>query len=199
MEHTFLLSLGYLGPDDNTVVSWRANNVCGLDVLDQLRNVFLIDGFLHEDSGSTGADLAHVVEDTPGTPFDGLLQVAVFEDHVGGLTTTFQGDGFQVDCSLLLNDLADGGGTCECNLVDAQMLHDGTADSGTGTRDNVEDTRWEASLLHKVSKEKDGQWGLVCRLEHGGVTGCDGRPLPRHHGQWVVEWDDTANHTQRLV
>ncbi len=56
--------------------------------------------------------------------------------------------------SVLLDELADGGGASERNLVDLHVLGDGCASSWAVAADDVDNTGGEASFLNKLCDVK---------------------------------------------
>ncbi len=90
---------------------------------------------------------------------------------------------------------ADNGGTSEGNLVNVHMRGDGSTGNLSETRDDVDDSWWEASLLHQICGNESRERGLLSSLENHRVTGGNsGTNLPCPHEQWEVPGDDlTAN------
>lgn len=90
---------------------------------------------------------------------------------------------------------ADNGGTSEGNLVNIHMRGYGSTGNLSETRDYVDDSWWEASLLHQICGNESRERCLLSSLENNRVTGGNSRSnLPCPHEQWEVPGDDlTAN------
>ena len=64
------------------------------------------------------------------------------------------------------------------------MAGDGLANLWAGSRDQVEDARWQADLVHELGKNECVQRCHLARLEHDGAAGCQRRS---HLGGDLVE------------
>lgn len=169
----------------------------GLEGLDEL----VVYALLDVDTGTGAAGLAVVVVDTKVDPVDGLLDVGVVEDDVGGLATKLQGNLLQVGGGGSLHDLsADNGGAGEGNLVNVHVGGDGSTSNLAETRDQVEDTGRETSLLDVLSEDEGRERSLLGSLHDDGVTSGQGRAnLPGNHHQGEVPGDDLAANTNLQV
>ena len=135
-------------------------------------------------------------------PVDGLLNVGIVEDDIGGLATKLEGDVLEVGLSSGFHDLAtDESATSESNLsnkvksavkrsseffvtylLNIVVLADGSTDDMTVTINNVDNARGEASLADELSHEKRGERGKFGWLEDNGVSGSESRAdLPGQH------------------
>lgn len=190
-----VLDLGNLRSLEGRRVEWVTNLVllgAGLEGLDEL----VVDALLDVDTGTSAAALAVVEEDAEVDPGDGVLDISIVEDNVGGLATELEGDLLQVGASSGLHDgSADNGGAGECNLVNVHVGGDGGTSNLSETRDDVDDSWGETSLLNQLSEDETGKRGLLSGLQDDGVTsGKGGANLPCQHEKWEVPWDDlTAN------
>ena len=103
----------------------------------------------HVDTGTGAAALASVEEDTESGPRDGLVKVCVCENNVGRLATELEGDLLEVGGSGSLHNVAaDKGRASESNLVDVHVVGNGSAGSGSESRDDVHDTGGETFFLY---------------------------------------------------
>lgn len=162
------------------------------ELLDEL----VVDGFFNVDTRTSAAALSVVEVDTEVDPVDGLFEIGVSEDDVGTLASELEGDLLQVGASSRLHDLsADNGGTSEGNLVNVHVGGHGSTGNLAEARDDVDDTWWETSLLHKCGGNKGREGSLLSSLDYNGVTSGDGRAnLPRQHEKGEVPGNDlTAN------
>lgn len=164
-----------------------------LEPLDEL----VVDTLLNVDSATSTAALAVVEEDTKVDPRDGVVNVGVIEDNVGGLATKFEGDLLQVAASSGLHDLAtDEGGTGEGDLVDIHVGGNGCTTDLTETSNDVDNTWWETSLLDERGGDVTGKRGLLSGLNNNSVTAGNGRTnLPCPHEKGEVPWDDLTTNT----
>ena len=65
--------------------------------------------------------------------------------------------------------------------------------------DDVDNPRWQISLLADLGEQQGGQGGALGGLEHDGVaTGKCWRDFPSEHEQWKVPGDDLAGDTKCL-
>lgn len=193
------LQLRNLGALEGLLVEGVANLVllgAGLESSHEL----VVDALLDVHTRTGAAALAVVVVDTKVDPVDGLLNVGVVEDNVGGLAAQLQGNLLQVGASSGLHDgAADSGGASEGDLVDAHVRGDGGTSDLAEASDNVQDTSGEAGLLDEGSKSQGRQRGLLSGLEDNGVAGGQGGAnLPGKHQQGEVPWDDLAADTNSL-
>lgn len=169
--------------------------------LTEAGNELVVDVLLDQQARAGAAALAVVEEDTKVGPGDGVVNVSVIEDDVGRLATQLQSDILEVALGSGLEDgTTDHGGTSEGNLVDVHVAGDGGTGNTTETRDDVDHTRGEASLLDELTHVQTGERGLLGSLHDNGVTGSHGRSnLPRPHEEREVPGDDLTADTNGLV
>jgi hypothetical protein len=191
-----VLELRDLRTLEGLLVEWVTNLVLLSSLLEGSEEL-VVDGLLDEDTGTGTAALAVVVVDTEVDPVNGLLDVGVLEDDVGGLATKLEGDLLEVGGSSSLHDLsANDGGTSEGDLVNVHMR----GESGTGslavTGDKVEDTGRETSLLDELSEDESGERSLLSSLHDDSVTSGQGRSdLPCQHEKGEVPGDNLTADT----
>lgn len=161
----------------------------------------VVDALLDKQPRAGAAALTVVEEDTEVRPRDGVVDVSVLEDDVGGLAAQFEGDLLEVALGSGLEDgTADGGGTGERNLVNVHVAGDGSTSDTTETGDDVDHTSGEASLLDELTGVQTGEGGLLSGLEDNGVTRRNGGgDLPRPHEEGEVPRDDLTADTNGLV
>jgi hypothetical protein len=194
-----VLELRDLRTLEGLLVEWVTNLVLLSSLLEGSEEL-VVDGLLDEDTGTSTAALAVVVVDTEVDPVNGLLDVGVLEDDVGGLATKLEGDLLEVGGSSSLHDLsANDGGTSEGDLVNVHMR----GESGTGslavTGDKVEDTGRETSLLDELSEDESGERSLLSSLHDDSVTSGQSRSdLPCQHEKGEVPRDNLTADTDRL-
>lgn len=190
------LQLADLGALEGVLVEGVADSVGGGALLEGLEEL-VVNALLDVDARAGAAGLAVVEVDAEVGPRDGLLNVGVVEDNVGGLATKLQGNLLQVGGGGSLHDhAADDGRTSEGDLVDVHVGGQGSAGSAAETRDDVQNSRRETGLLDEVGEHESGQRGLLGRLHDDGVTrGQGGGNLPRQHEQGEVPGDNLGADT----
>lgn len=182
-----VLQLADLGALESLGVEGVANLV-GLGALLEGIEELVVDALVDEDTRAGAAALAVVEVDAEVDPRDGLLDVGVGEDDVGGLATQLEGDLLQVGGGGGLHDgAANDGGAGEGDLVDVHVGRDGSTGDLAEAGDEVEDTGGEAGLLDEVGEDETRQGRLLGRLHDNGVAGGQGRAdLPGKHEQGEV-------------
>jgi hypothetical protein len=131
----------------------------------------VVDGLVDEDTGSSTAALAMVKVYTKVDPRDSVLEVGVWENNIGRLSSKLESDLLQVTLGRSLQDLAtDQGRTSEGNLVNIHVRGDSGTGNTTETRDNVDNTRRETSLLNKSGSVQSRERSLFSSLENNSVT-----------------------------
>ena len=168
----------------------------GLESLDKL----VVDALLHVDARSGAAALAVVEVNAEVDPVDGLLDIGVVEHDIRRLTAELESNLLQVGGGGGLHDgTTNERGTGEGDLVNIHMRGDGGAGDLAESRDDVENTGGEASLLDVLGKYQSGQRSLLSRLQDDGVAGGKRRPdLPGKHEKGEVPWDDLAANTKLI-
>ncbi len=194
------LKLADLGTLEGVLVEWVTDGVLlgtRLEGGDEL----VVDAFLNVDTRTGTAALTVVVVDTKVDPRDGLLDIGVIEDNVGGLATKFQGDLLQVGGGSSLHDgTTDKGRASEGNLVDVHVGRNSGTGNSAKAREDVDDSGRETSLLDQVGENQSGQRGLLSGLEDNGVAGGQGgADLPSQHQQRKVPGDDLAADTNLCI
>lgn len=194
------LELGDLGTLEGVLLEGVAHLVLGATLL-QASDELVVDTLLNQKTGTGAAALTVVVEDTEVGPGDGVVNVSVVEDDVGGLATQLESHLLQVTLGSGLHDgAANQGRTSEGNLVNVHVAGDGGTGHTTETGDDVDDTSGDARLEHQLSGIEGRQGSLFCRLEDDGVTGGQsGADLPRPHEEREVPGDDLTANTNGLV
>ena len=169
--------------------------------LPEAGNELVVDALLDQQARTGAAALAVVEEDTKVRPGDGVVNVSVLEDDVGGLATQLKSDLLEVALGSGLEDgTTDHGGTGEGHLVNVHVAGDGGTSNTTETRDDVDHTRGEASLLDQLTHVQTGERGLLGSLHDNGVTGRHGGGnLPGPHEEREVPGDDLTADTNGLV
>lgn len=164
-------------------------------------NKLVVDTLLDQQAGTSAAALAVIVEDTEVSPRDGVVDIGIVEDNVGGLATQLKGDLLQVTLGSSLEDhTADKGGASESDLVNVHVAGDSGTGGATETGDDVDDTRREASLDNELGSIQTRQRSLLGSLDDDGVTGSDsGTDLPGPHENGEVPGDDLTADTNRLM
>lgn len=111
------LQLADLRTLEGVVVEGVTNDVLGSPLPEPL-NELVIDALLHVDTRTSTAALAVIVEDTKVDPGDGVVNVGVVEDNVGGLATELEGDLLEVGTGCGLHNLTtNNGGACSIMSV----------------------------------------------------------------------------------
>lgn len=169
--------------------------------LPEASDELVVDALLDQQPRAGAAALTVVEEDTKVGPRDGVVNVGILEDNVGGLATQLKGNLLEVALGSGLEDgTADSGGTGEGNLVNVHVAGDGGTSDTTETGDDVDHTRGETSLLDELTGVQTGERGLLGGLEDDGVTGSNGGgDLPRPHEEGEVPGDNLTADTNGLV
>jgi hypothetical protein len=193
---TVVLELRDLRSLEDTLREWVTDLVGGSTSTESLDEL-VVDAGLNVDTRTGAAALTVVQEDTEVDPGDGVLNVGVVEDNVGGLASELEGNLLQVGAGSSLHDgSADKGGTSKRNLVDVHVRGDGSTGVLAETRDDVDDSGRETSLLAESCSVKTRERGLFGRLQDDSVTGSNGRAdLPRPHEDGEVPWDNLTADT----
>lgn len=193
---TVVLELRNLGALEGLLVEGVTDLVL-LSSLLEGGNELVVDGLLDVDTGTGAAALSVVVVDTKVNPVDGLLDVGILEDDVGGLATKLEGDLLEVGRGSSLHDgSADDSGSSEGDLVNVHVGGQGSTSGLAVAGDEVEDTGRETSLLDELSENKGGEGSLLSSLHDNGVTGGQGRAdLPCQHEKGEVPGDDLTADT----
>lgn len=189
------LDLGNLRTLESVRSEGVANDVLLRTLLEPLDKL-VIDALLDVDTGTGTAALAVVEEDTEVDPRDGVVDVGILENDVGGLATELESDLLQVGRgSSLENCAANDGGTSEGDLVDVHVGRKSSTSDLTETGNDVDDTRRETGLLDELGGNKTTKRGLLSSLQDNGVTASNGRTdLPCPHEKREVPGNDlTAN------
>lgn len=200
LHDTVILELRDLGTLEGILGEGVTDLVLGGTLL-EARNELVIDTLLDQQARTGTAALAVVVEDTKVGPRDGVVNVGIVKDNVGGLATELEGDLLQVGLGSSLEDrAANQGRTGEGDLVNVHVGGDGSTSGATETGDNVDDTGREAGLDDELGGVQTGKRSLLGGLDDNGVTGSDGRAnLPGPHEDGEVPGDDLTADTDGLV
>lgn len=195
-----ILELADLGALEGLVVEGVADLVL-LGALLEGRHKLVIDTLLDVYTRTSAAGLAVVKVDTEVDPVNGLVDIGVVEDDVGGLATKLKGNLLQVGLGGSLHDLAaDQGRAGEGNLVNVHVGGDGGTSNSAETGDDVENARRETGLLDELSKDESRKRRLFSGLHDDSVTGGQGRAnLPGKHEEREVPGDDLTANTKRLL
>lgn len=192
---TIILKLADLGALEGLLVERVADLVLSSALLEGGQEL-VVDALLDEDTGTSAAALAVVVVNTEVDPVDGILDVGVIENDVGGLATKLEGNLLEVGGGSGLHDgSANDSGASKGDLVNVHVGGEGGAGSLAESRDQVENTSGEASLLNKLSENKSRQRSLLSSLHNDTVTSGQSRSnLPCQHQKREVPGDNlTAN------
>lgn len=195
-----ILKLADLGALEGLVVEGVTDLVLGGALLEGLDEL-VVDTLLDVDTRTGAASLAVVEVDTEVDPVNGLLDIGIVEDNVGGLATKLEGNLLQVGLGGSLHDLAaDNGRASEGNLVDVHVGGDGGTSNPAETGDDVENARGETGLLDELSKDESRKRSLLSGLHDDGVTGGEsGADLPGKHEEREVPGNDLTANTERLL
>lgn len=160
---------------------------------------FVVDAFLNEYTGACAADLALVEEDADLYAFDGLVNIAVIENHVGRFSAQFEGCWNEFVACSLVYAMADFGGAGECEFVQIRMVEEVLAGLGACAGDDV-----QHALRKNVSDEADefqyGKGGVGGRLEDDGVASSKSRSeFPTSHEEREVPRNDLAYNADRFT
>lgn len=194
---TVVLKLADLGALESLLVERVTDLVLSSALLEGGQEL-VVDALLDEDTGTGAAALAVVVVNTEVDPVDGVLDVGVVENDVGGLATKFEGNLLEVGGGSGLHDgSANDGGASEGDLVNVHVRGEGGTGSLAKSGNKVENTRREASLLNKLSEDKSRQRSLLSSLHDNTVTSSQSRSdLPRQHEKREVPGDDLTADTK---
>ena len=197
---TVELELGDLRTLEGIGVKGVAELVLGSTLL-EAGNELVVDVLLDEETRAGAAALAVVEEDTEVGPRDGVVNVGVVENNVGGLATKLESNLLQVALGGGLEDgTANKGRTSEGDLVNVHVAGDGSSSDTAQAGDDVNDTRREASFLDQLGGVETGERSLLGGLDDNGVTGSNGgTDLPGPHEDREVPGDDLTADTNGLV
>lgn len=161
----------------------------------------VVNALLDKDASTSTAALTVVEVDAEIDPGDGRLNIGIIEDDVGGLATELKSDLLEVGGSSSFEDgAADEGGTGESDLVYVHVSGEGGTGGLAETRDQVENTRREASFLDKLGKDEGREGSLLSSLHDDGVASGQGRAnLPGKHEKREVPGNDLTADTNRLL
>lgn len=119
------------------------------------RDELVVDALLDIDARSRAAALAVVVVDAKVDPADGLFDVGVVEDNIGGFAAEFEGDFLEVGGRRGLHDsAADEGGAREGDLVDVHVCGEGRARGLAEAGDDVEDAWGETGFFDEAGEDE---------------------------------------------
>jgi len=181
------LELRDLGSLESGAVERVADDVLA-DPLLELLGEGVVDRLLDVDARTGAAALAVVEEDAEIGPLDGLVDVGVGEDDVGRLASELEGDLLQVAVGGRPQDLAsDQSGSGEGDLVDVHVAGERGAGHFSETRDDVDDTGREASLVDELGGHQAAEGSQLGSLQDDDISGSDGgTDLPGPHDQREV-------------
>jgi hypothetical protein len=139
--------------------------------------------------------------DSEISPINSSIEIRIVEYDGRRLSAQFQCDLLQIaGCSSFHDRATRDRGTREGHLVDSHMRGDSCTGRLSESREDVDDTRREASFNDKFGCDKSGKRRLFCRLQDDDVTGSDSRSnLPCPHEQREVPGDDLSANTNGLV
>lgn len=200
LHDTVKLELRDLGTLEGLLVEGVTQLVLSSALL-EAGNELVVDTLLDQNTGTGAAALAVVVEDTKVSPGDGVVDVGIVEDNVGGLAAQLESNLLQVGLGSSLEDsAADESRSSEGDLVDVHVGGDGSTGGTAKARDDVNDTRGEASLDDQLGDVESGQRSLLGGLQDNSVTGSNGgTDLPGQHEKREVPGDDLTADTDGLV
>lgn len=98
------------------------------------------------------------------SPFDSLVQLSVVEDQQRRLSTSLESDVLHVNGRHLHDLLTSSGATSERNLIDIQVARKRLSCLSPMPVNNINNSRWEASLLKQASHVQNRQRGLLSCL-----------------------------------
>jgi hypothetical protein len=167
----------------------------------ELFNEGVVNLLLDVDTGSSTAGLSVVEEDSHVGPLNGLVEVGVLEDDVGGLSSELEGDLLEVGIGGSLHDGASNeGGSSESDLVDVHVGGDSSSGNPSETGDDVKNSSGETSLLDEVGTDEGGEGSLLSGLQDNGVSGGKSRSdLPGPHEKGEVPGDNLSTDSDGLV
>ncbi len=194
------LKLADLRALEGVLLEWVTDNVLGCSGPECL-NELVVDAGLDVDSGASTAALAVVEEDTEVDPRDRVLNVGIVENNVGRLAAELKGDLLQVGLGCGLEDgSANDGRASEGDLVDVHVRGNGCTSSLTKSRDDVDDTSGDTSLLAEGGGKQTGQRRLLSSLQDDSVASGQSRSdLPCPHKQREVPRNNLTANTNWLV
>lgn len=96
--------------------------------------------------------MTHVIHDATVTPLYGLVKIRIVKNNAGALAAAFQSDVLQIVGGRLHDGSSSGGAASEGNLVNVHVARKSFARYISETRNDVDYTRWEASLNNKLTK-----------------------------------------------
>jgi hypothetical protein len=138
----------------------------GGDLLEKL----IADGAIHEQAGTGGADLALSVEDACRRTADRGVEVGIRKDDVRRLAAELEREPLQRRGGAA-HDLPPGRRLAgEGDLVDAAVRDDHLAESRSGTRQDVENTRRQPHFGGGLRQRQSGERRLARRFDDDGVA-----------------------------
>ena len=181
-HNAIVLELGDLGTLEGLWVEWVTEFVSFSTGLEAF-NEFVVDAILNVDSGASAAALSVVEEDSEVDPGDGILDIGIVEDDIRGLTAKLESYFLQVGSGSCFHDLtSDNGRSCEGNFIDIHVCRESSTSDLSVTRNNIDDSWWEASFLDEAGSNEGREGSLFSALEDHCVAGSNGRAnLPRPH------------------
>ena len=194
------LKLANLGTLEGVSSEGVTNDVFGCPGL-ELLDEFVVDAGLDIDTRTSAAALAVVEENAEVDPRDGVFDVGIVEDNVGGFAAQLKGDLLEVGFGRSLEDgSARHSGAGEGHLINVHVGSNCSTTSLAEAGEDVDNTGWEACLLDERAGIQTRQRGLLGRLQENGVTGGNGRAdFPCPHQQWEVPRDDLTANADGLV
>jgi len=172
----------------------------GLEVRGDAGGDLVVAGLVNEHARTGGAGLARVLDDRVHDLRDGVIEVGVREDDVRRLATELQHDRDDVLRRVDGDELADGAGAGERDVVDAVVQGERIADGRARALDNVPDAGREAGLESELGDLAGVDGRQLGRLEHATVTGRQRRrQRAGDHLQRVVPRGDVAGDAEGLT
>ena len=154
----------------------------------------------HQHAGERGAGLAGVEEALAHAVGDGLLQVGVVEDDVGGLAAELQRHPLHGLRGHLGDPLAGAGRAGERHHVDVGVGGDGLTDDRAEPGDEVEHAGGQPDLVDDLGQDERVDRRHLAGLEHDGVAGGERRRhLQGDLVQRVVPRRDAADDADGLA
>jgi hypothetical protein len=128
-----------------------------------------------------------------------LVQLGVIEDQQCRLSTSLESDVLHVNGRHLHDLLTSSGATSERNLIDIRVARKRLSSLSPMSVNNINNSRWETSLLEQTSHVQNRQWCLLSCLKDNRVTTRQCRSqLPRRHLQRKVPRDNLTANTDGL-
>ena len=195
-----VLNLADLGALESSLVERITDDILFSACLEGLDKL-VVDALLYVDARSGAAALAVVEVDAKVDPVDGLLDIGVVEHDIRRLAAQLESNLLEVGGGGGLHDSTPNErGTGEGDLVNIHMRGDGGTGDLAESRDDVENTGGEASLLDVLGKNQSGQRSLLSCLQDNGVASRKRRSdLPGKHEKGEVPGDDLAANTKLFM